>query len=182
MSTEPTASEHPLMLYDGQPISREAAAARWADLSVKPEYAKAFDNNDQVRLTELKDYYMLSRGQVPMVPASSVADVKVQELDRDQLLNLQHDAVLRQRFGLGDEERHQIINKRPILQSEKDAIAEQHARNMRDEAFRERLRRQDPGALRDQYIANAIKVAPLAHSLADIERWNEQFPFKARGA
>jgi hypothetical protein len=125
MSAEQAASEHPLMLYEGQPISREAAAAKWAELSVRPEYAKAFDNNDQVRLTELKDYYMLSRGQEPRVPASSVADVKVQELDRDQLLNLQHDAVLRQRFGLSDEERHQIINRRPISQEEKDLIAEQ---------------------------------------------------------
>jgi hypothetical protein len=177
---EPGASEHPLMLYEGQPISREAAAARWAELSVKPEYAKAFDNNDQPRLTELKDYYMLSRGQVPMVPASSVADVKTQELDRDQLLNLQHDAVLRQRFGFTDEEAHQIVNRRPVLAEEKDLIAAQHARNMRDESFRERLRRQDPGAVKAQYIANAIKVAPLARNLGDIERWNEAFPFAPR--
>jgi hypothetical protein len=181
MSEQTTEQPAPLMEWNGQPWSREMARDHRIELLAKPEYAKAFDNNDTAKLVELKDLWMLERGLVPSPPpAEDVADVELQALDRDQRIALQHAAAVRQRFGLSDEEAHQIVQQRPISQEEKDLIAEQHARNMRDEAFRERLLRQDPGALKAQYIANAIKVAPLARSQADIDTWTARHPFTPR--
>jgi hypothetical protein len=180
MDTSSTPEQPQLLYYQGQPITAELAAAKRAELLTKPEYANAFDNNDAARLIELKDYWMLSRGLVPSPPpAATVADVSQQSLDREQLSHMQHDAVLRQ-FELTDEARHEIVHRCPVSQAEKDRIAEQHTRAMKDQAFIERLNRRERAAVRDAYIANAIKVAPLARSQSDIDAWRAAHPFTAR--
>lgn len=174
-SASPAQPEQPpLMVYQGQLISRDMAAAKWAELTVRPEYATAFENNDQARLTELKDYYMLARGQTPS--AESVFAVKAQELDRAQLLNLQHDAVLRQ-YDLTPYQRHQIVHQAPVLEADKTRWADWQARAKQDQSWLKRRADKDQVALRDEYIANYVKIAPLARSQADIDAWIAAHPF-----
>jgi hypothetical protein len=174
------AAVQPLMLYQGQPWSRESAAAQRAKLMADPEYAQAAINGDVSKQIELKDLWMLERGLEPSPPPATTADVNLQALDREQRDYLLHDAALRQRFDLTDEQRHEIIHQRPQLQVDKDTIAERHARNMRSEAFQQRLREREPGAVRDDFIASWMRRAPLAHSSADIAAWQAAHPFTAK--
>lgn len=82
----PPASEHPLMVYQGQMMSREMAATRRAELMANSEYAQAAINGDVAKQTELKDLWMLERGHEPS-PMQTVVDVAAQEISREQWLS-----------------------------------------------------------------------------------------------
>jgi hypothetical protein len=175
----PAASQHPLMLFRGQPISREQAASRRVELMANSEYAQAAIKGDTAKQVELKDLWMLERGLEPSPPpATSPADVQVQSEDRAVMALEQHAAAQDQHFDLTQEQQHEILFQRPVTQAEKDYAVRELRKNMGNQEYYNRWRNGDRRARTEVYLLNAIKAMPLAHTLAQIEAWKAQHPFR----
>lgn len=89
MSTEPGAPEQsPLMFYQGQPISREGAAARLEALRADPEFQARIAEKDASAFSENTKLWRLANGMPadPQPPASP-DEVRSQMQDRDLQLD-----------------------------------------------------------------------------------------------
>jgi hypothetical protein len=141
------------------------------------EYAQAAINGDAAKQIELKDLWMLERGMEPSPPPATVTDVELQADDRVVQAVEMHAAAQDQYFDLTQEQQHEILFRRPILQWEKDRTVRELQKNMGNEEYRARWLRGDRRARTEVYLLNCTKAAPLAHSLEQIE-WKAQYPFK----
>jgi hypothetical protein len=165
------ASEHPLMLYQGQPISREGAASLRAELMAKPEYANAFQNNDGARLTELRHLYQLQRGQqpgdVPVAP-SDAASVQAQMSEREQHLQEARLDTWAKHFRMDDVQRAEA--KRGLAtQQQVDDAKREIRRMLDDQEFGAKVLRGDMDA-KDRWarfnLIAAMRIAPDGYDWA----------------
>lgn len=169
----PAPAPEPIQYFENQPISREGAAQKRAELMVDKEFTKkalAGDREAQQKLTAL---WALERGRAP---PETIADAEKQVADRAAREAAVHTETLLQ-VGLTPGMANEVTHLRPILPEEQKFHRRQLERMMRDEIFTERLRRGDAEARRDWALASiGSKALPIARNLAEIEAWEKAHP------
>ena len=166
------------------PLPRDAAgaAALRELLTANAEYMANW-KDDQGKQSTLAYLRWVGAGQDPDrwgKPPETDSDVYAQQGARGALLAEQHGEAIDQHFDLTAEQKHEVLARRPMLQSEKDYAAREMNKNLRDKAWLERRHQGDRVARTEEYLLNCIKSAPLARSQADIDAWIAAHPFTPR--
>jgi hypothetical protein len=178
MSDQPAPAPEPILYFENQPISREAAAQTRAGLMADPEFSKkalAGDKEAQQKLTAL---WQLERGIQPPPPATT-ADVEKQMVDRLEIDRAAHASALHSSAEFTPEQVHQITNGRPIPLAEQKMAQQRLAVLQKDKAFVMRYLDGDRQAGLEMRLATiAARGLPVAKDLAEIEAWNKAHPFR----
>ena len=181
MSNEP--APEPILYYQGQPTTREQAAATRVALMADPDFAKAALDGDTAKQVQLRDLYMLERGVMPTAaaPMASADDVEIQVLDRAAREQAVHVESVRRMGDFTEQQIHEITNLRPVPLAEKQYHERELAKLQRDkEAVKKYL--DGDREMRTRFSLHSIgaKGLPVARSLAEIEEWQKRFPSPVR--
>jgi hypothetical protein len=173
----PAPAPEPILYYQGQPTSREQAAATRTALMADPAFAKAAIDGDTAKQAQLRDLYMLERGVQPMAaaPMETADDVEIQQLDRAAREGRVHIESVRRTAGWTDAQVNEIVHQRPISAGERAWHEQQLALLMRD---KEAVKRYLDG---DRQMAIEFRRHQIGRKLpvgtaADLEAWERAHP------
>jgi len=173
--SETEVTPEPPIYWNGQPWSRESAAAQRQELANNADYVRALLDGDVAKQKEMAALYQIERGVAPTPRASSAEDVEAQMQSRAQAAAEQHGAALRAQADFTDEQIHTIVGQRPILADERQWHINQLNRLKQDKEFVRRYLDGDRDAGLKMRLHTAASVLPIG-TLADIERWEAANP------
>jgi hypothetical protein len=170
----------PILYYQGQPITAEAAGATRASLMANPEFAKAALAGNKEHQLQLRDLWMLERSIQPPAPAS-VADVEKVALDRAEQQRVAHVSALRHTADFTEQQINEMVNLRPIPAAEKEYHQRELALLMKDNGA-VKLYLAGDREMRTRFSLHSIgaKGLPVARDLAEIEAWKRAHPIAAQ--
>jgi hypothetical protein len=163
--TDTTEQPAPLMYHEGQPFSRESAAAALAAFDADKDKVAAALGGDIKYLQERRDLWMLSRGHVPGgVPTmpSDPTGVAQQMDEREQAINEARLGVWEKHIRMNDQMRAET--KRGLATAEQVEDAKREIRRMLDDPeFGRKVMRGDMDA-KDKWhrfnLLASMQVAP----------------------
>lgn len=168
----------PLIWFQGQPYSRESAAARRNELMADASYREAAANGDATRQQELAALFQISRfGSAPTPPPENFDQVRAEMDTRAGRERAAYAEGLRQSGAYTDEQIHEIINQRPIPLEQKRYHEQELAALKKDREFVARYLRGDRDAVREMKRHIAGSSLPVG-TLDQINAWKEAHPFR----
>jgi hypothetical protein len=139
--TDTTETIAPFMYHDGQPYSRESAAAALAAFDADADRVKAALGGDVAKQQERAAYWMMSRGHAPGgVPAvaSDAGGIAQQMTERDQQIHEAKLDAFAKHTRMTPELRAQF-SRRLATQEQHDFAVAERERLLRDPDFRAKV-------------------------------------------
>ena len=169
-ATPATPEPAPLMFYQGQPISREAAAEQLQQLRDDPKFQERIAARDAEAFAENTRLWRLAHGMTPEPePPQSPVQVDAEADARVVAAVQQHAGFYRDR-GYSELQQIEIVGNRPITVEEKRWHETQYNMKKSSAAFMAKWSSGDLDAIK-QMNDHAIAMRLPLGTLADIQRW-----------
>lgn len=172
-----TAATEPFIMWQGQPWSRESAGARRTALLNDKAYADAARTGNATHCQELAALWQIEHlGSAPQ-PPQTFGDVERQMADRVSRETAEYAEHLRTTVNFSEQQVNEIVNRRPIPETEHRWHQQQLATLKSDRDFVARYLRGDREAvfeMRRHISATALPVG----TLAEIQAWEARYGLK----
>jgi hypothetical protein len=149
-STSTAASHAPLLFFNRQPISPEAAAAQRAELLADPKFCDEARAGNIEKAKMLADLWQLERGRQPGAPApQDAADVQARMTERELQIEQQRSALRKNLVAPETPEEEFQFERGEATKLNKQTASRRIEAAKKDPAFRNRLLSGDKNATRD---------------------------------